>query len=154
MRTKSFTLLLSLVFLFACNSSKDPSRTAEHKPLTAENWEEFWTSFTSAVEQKNVKKVADLTRLPLPATKGNKGFSEENFTNQFNDFFDAKTAETFSNATDENFRVMPSNSHTAGYLKTPVGVELKFINVAEASKTFVFGAVNGQYKLLALMQDS
>ncbi len=151
MHTKSFTLILSLAFLFSCNSSKEPPRSAEQKALTVENWDNFWTSFKSAVQQKNVKKVADLTRLPLPATKGNKGFSKEKFTNQFNDFFDEKTAEIFSNATDKNFRVMPSNSHTAGYLKTPVGIELKLISVDEISKTFVFGAVDGQYKLLALM---
>lgn len=166
MSIKYLYSLCLLLILFSCNSSKE--RPVEKENLTerpvqpADSWADFWKAFSTAVAKKDVEKVAGMTKLPLQNNLNDGGWTKEIMAERFADLFDETATAKFQQATGRDFRAMPSNEETAGYMNTPLGIELKVINVlyifdegtdnqTESSKTFVFGEVDGQFKLLSVM---
>ena len=166
MRINSILSIACILLFFCCNSSKDrpvlKELQVERVAPPADNWDGFWKMFTTAVNHGDAEKVSGMIRWPLFTNMEENSISKQQLKGKFNDIFDEETKATFSALTDRDIQIVPSNEETAGFMNTPKGIELKSINVmyvedegkesqTESSKTFVFGEINGQYKLLALI---
>ena len=166
MQIRYFLPVAILLFLFACHTTKERAVVKgtpfEQAVQPASDWDSFWKSFTTAIAQNDREKVAGMTKLPLHTNISQEALSKEKFVEQYANFFDKTAVAKFQIANGRDFRIMPSNEQTGGYMNTPVGMELKIMNVnyiydagtdgqTESSKTFVFGEMEGHYKLMAVM---
>lgn len=169
---KLFPIAVFLLLVLAgCDSQKkeapqdsepQPEQTKESASATAD-WDGFWETFNSAVQNNDIKKTTALTVMPL---KGHHhgALDANHFASHFNDIFDQKVKETFAKANDRNFvKLMISTPEQAAAMNAPLNTEVWTINVqyiydagtesqTESTTVFIFGKSEGEFKLLSLLQ--
>ncbi len=162
---KSLTPFALLILLVGCSSPKtehqDLGKRIPHSVAApGESWEGFWESFTTALHQNETERVSGMAKLPLFINMNNNedSWNRGKFVKQFEELFNEKTKNRFSNISDRDIQHMPSNDETSKFLHAPVGIELKSVTVYDksdgrggSSKTFFFGQMDGAYKLMAVV---
>ena len=141
-----------------------PIQVEEETPIKKEqSWDEFWPAFNTAVQNGDAAGVVKMSVMPLQGHHHGP-LDARHFTEHFNDIFDAKAKEVFANATDQSFMTVKAElEEMAKTMNVEKGTKLKVLTVnyisdkgtagqSESTTLFNFGKINGQYKLVSMMQ--